>query len=209
MTMRLFPEVSPGSLGCFDRCSRRCELSSRVLLFGRVNRKGRLRERHFGLELRPVRYGPLEIIRNFSNRRISLAPLLFGTFAAGAGVTLTLFGYRDFRPQLLSARGLLCDEASELVAPRLSGCSRSMRGIAGGFRRRHCLFGRRYGNPQLAHAFLEARELIAPRVHLARGESDLDGEASPRELAVTLSAFALPGQRPDLRLNFRDKIVDA
>ena len=70
-------------------------------------------------------------------------------------------------------------------------------------------FGRRCEVTKLGDATLECAQLLVPRVHLARGERQLDREAAAHQLGMSLRALALSGQRTDLALHLTDQIVDA
>src|SRR5687767_6497414 len=177
-----------------DGRPRRGESCANTFFLGDLCRERALGERHLCLELGAVGDGVVEIVADLFHRRVAFAPLLLCPLSPGDGVALSLFGYRDFSAQLLRTRRLLGNQPRELVSPGFSGCTRTMRRVARSFGSGHCFF--RGGNlrPQLAHAPLEAGELVTPGVHLPRCKGDLDSEAATHDLGVPLRAPALSRQ---------------
>jgi hypothetical protein len=141
--------------------------------------------------------------------RLALARLLLGLRAARRGVLLPLLGYGHLALQLQHALTQPADDARELVALRLGGVPRLLRHVARALRLGERRLGLRVEQLQLRQARVEARQLVLPLAHLARGEGELDVEAPRRQLGVTLGALALPREGARLAGDLVDQIVEA
>src|SRR5690606_9756697 len=84
-----------------------------------------------------------------------------------------------------------------------------LREIAGDFGVAHGLLRAGEMLAETAEARVEVDEFLLPGGHLARGERELDGEATLRDRRVALGLVALAEQRTHLRLYFAGEVVDA
>src|SRR5215471_4740864 len=72
----------------------------------------------------------------------------------------------------------------------------------------HDLFAARSRLAKLLNAISQTLQLVVPRLHLALRERDLDRKAARHELRMSLGAFPLPRERPDLALHLADQVVE-
>ena len=154
-----------------------------------------------------MRNRALQIFTDALYSRAAFAPLLLRALAPRNSVALTLLCHCDLSPELLRAFTLFVHQASELSTAALCSGTGSMSRIASRFRGSNTLFGNGSFQPQVANTLFENPELAMPRCHFARCQRYLDSEASAVQLDVLLSATALPRQRANLRLHFRNEIV--
>ena len=196
------------ALGALDLLTRVDHAPADVILRLLVQRELGVRLPERLLHLRELDRGRFTFRCDAGARLLACGGFGLGALPARRGVSLPLLRHRHLAANTLHLLPLRAHEARQLVAPRLGGGARALRGIARGLRLQCPRLGGGQQLAELGDALLEPGQLLAPCVHAARRERDLHREAARHDLGVAFGALALARQAPHLTGDLVDEVVE-
>jgi hypothetical protein len=140
---------------------------------------------------------------------VAFTAFVFSALAAFHGVAMTLAGYGNLGAQRLHGFSHDVRVSRDFVPVRIAGGPFAVRLIARQLCAPDLLLDDGQGGAEVTDLYLELREFVAPRRHVARSQRELDRKSTLHELGVPFGALALAGQRAHLALNFAEEVVES
>ncbi len=197
-----------GLLRLLEQAARLVNRSARGCFVGGALPQPFLGERHLALERRAFVAGSRQLAVEAGARRLPLVAFIFSALAPSLRVAMPFLGHRDAGAEGLDAVA----EGGHLVRHLVAMCLGRGTPVVGVVPRTFGLAHRPFeGRDRLAQRLdlcLQLLQLVAPGLHVAGGECELDDESSRGQVLVTFGALALAGQRPHLALDLVDQVIE-